>query len=148
MKRRGFRGSDLQWLAASLALVGVIGIQALEPMDALLPSAQAASSTTTQSVGDIPAPMRQSLFMESRGVVVAQSTVESSSTGRSRNVPPIELVGTLLSGRADVALVAEGSDGARRVQIGDSVSDWRIVDIERDRLTLKQEETLEPVLLR
>ncbi|MGI9418814.1 MAG: hypothetical protein ACR2RA_13345 [Geminicoccaceae bacterium] len=168
MKHRVRSRGDLWWLVSGIVLAGVVTIQSIEPLGSFLRSAEAVPLTSVRSAGDLPVVISldaaiagpkvefvsaiayRPLFMKSRGAGLAQSSTPATGQEieRSKEPPSIELIGTLLSARADVALVAEGPDQSRRLRVGDTVSDWKIVRIQRDNLTLMQNDRVAPISLR
>ena len=78
----------------------------------------------------------------------ADDRADALNVVASAELPTLELVGTLLSSRAEVALVVDGSNQPRRLRVGDIVSDWRVVHIKRDDILLKQDDEVEPIRIR
>lgn len=146
----------------------VIGVQMTDTYGSLMRSAEAIPLAMTRSVDNLPAVqpldemlvlpkaelvsaiMHRPLFEKSRKLQMAQQTETTSQyqIESSEEPPAIELIGTLLSQRSDVALVQDEGSRSRRLQIGDRVSDWQIVRIQRDNLLLEQDGSLAPVKLR
>ena len=168
MKRQGHIELDVRWLASGIALAGFIGLQSVGPAGSLLPTAEAVPLNLAHPVDDLPAVktldeavnapkveliseiVKRSVFLMDRGAGASESptTTGSDRIDSSKEPPAIELIGTLLSQQADIALIAEGSDRTRRLQVGDTVKDWRIVRIRRDDLLLKQDDSLAPINMR
>ncbi len=168
MKSRRKSGFDVRWLVSGLVLSVAVGVQVIDLTGPLMRPAEAVPLAAARPVDDlaeikrlgeaqhgpklelVSAIAQRSLFTASRGVQMAQAS-EPAPKGQitgSKEPPAVELVGTLLSARSDVALVTDGQAGARRLQVGDSVSDWKIVRIQRDNLTLMQDDFLAPIKLR
>jgi hypothetical protein len=168
MKRQGHKGLDVRWLASGIALAGLIGLQSVGSAGSLLPTAEAVPLNLAHPVDDLPAikPLdeavkapkvefvseivNRSVFLMNRGAGASESPTTNGGDriDSSKEPPAIELIGTLLSQQADVALIAEGSDRTRRLQVGDTVRDWKIVRIRRDDLLLKQDDALAPINMR
>ncbi len=168
MKSVGKSGFDIRWLASGLILSVAVGVQLIDLAGPLMRAAEAVPLAATHLDRDlsktnpqgelqhrlkpelVSAIAERSLFTVNRGVQMAQASEPATKdqvTG-SKEPPAVELVGTLLSKRSDVALVTDGQTGPRRLQVGDTLSDWKIVRIQRDNLTLMQDDLLAPIKLR
>lgn len=156
------------WLVMGLMLAGLVAVQVSETAPSFIGTVDATSSTIGQPVADLPTidPLsdqprlpdpqilseitQRSLFRETRGMQTSEisTSVFTRSETKSKAIPEVELIGTLLSRRADVALVTEGQAVPRRLRIGDRVNDWEIVRIQRDNIVFRQDDSLAPVTLR
>lgn len=137
------------WLAMRLMLAGLVAVQASETATSSIITVNAVSSTIGQPATDLPTieslsdqprlpdPQilseitQRSLFRETRGMRMAEisTPVITRSKTNSEETPKVELIGTLLSRRSNVALVTEGQGVPRRLRIGGRVNDWEIVRI-------------------
>ena len=156
------------WLVMGLMPAGLVAIQVSETAPSFIGTVDANSSVIGQPVTDLPTidPLRdqprlphpqilseitqRSLFRETRGVQTSEisTSVFTRSETKSEATPEVKLIGTLLSRRADVALVTEEQAVPRRLRIGDRVNDWEIVRIQRDNVVFRQDDSLAPVTLR
>ncbi len=168
MKRHGRSGSNAWWIASAAALVGLVGVQLADTPVPFMGSAEALPLSVRSTHDDrlqidheeawgqkpdvqlIAAITHRSLFEKTRNLELAQAAQTTSNpTAAERKQPPsIELVGTLLSRRSEVALVNEGRQGTRHLRVGDTVDNWKIVRIQRDNLTLMLNDALAPFQLR
>ncbi|MGI9500248.1 MAG: hypothetical protein ACR2P3_09430 [Geminicoccaceae bacterium] len=168
MKSRRKSGFDVRWLVSGFILSVMVSVQVTDLTGPLMRAAEAVPLAMTHPVDElskveplgelqhrpkrelVSAIAERSLFTVSRGVQLAQASEPTTArqVGGSEEPPELELVGTLLSNRSDVALIADGQAGPRRLQVGDTVSDWKIVRIQRDNLMLKQDDLLAPIKLR
>jgi hypothetical protein len=161
---------DKVWLVTALLSTAAIGFQLSTEIN-LMERASAAHSgdvgvgfdvgefgakveiTTPPTALMTQAIIAQPLFSPSRRPK-AQENVELAQAADPRpqivdaDLPEIELAGTLISDRVDVALVMDGGRDSRHVRIGDQIADWRIIRIDRDRIELAKDGELHPMPLR
>jgi type II secretory pathway component PulC len=151
-------------------LGGILGYQLADDPFQLTTAADAAAPALSQladgSTGPLdqplPAPIlapspeaisvirERPLFVEERSpVMLAQETTSSTTdTGGEQQLPEVELAGTLLSERSKVALVVNGDQQPSRMRVGETIADWQIKRIDRDRFLLERDGQVEPLLLR
>ncbi len=162
--------SGRRWLASCLALGTLLAYQLNDDPFHLTTSADAAAPALDQPLDGsadlvdqhqlhpilLPSPEAMSairerpLFTPDRApIVLAQQTTGSmTDAGGERPLPKVELAGTLLTERNKVALVVNGEQGPSRVRIGETIADWQIKSIGRDRFLLERDGQLELLLLR
>ena len=62
--------------------------------------------------------------------------------------PTLELIGTIIVGDEPVALLKHQTEGLLRRRIGQSIGDWKLIDVEGRRVSLENEDGLEVLVLR
>lgn len=162
--------SGRRWLASCLVLGALLAYQLGDDPFQLTTSADAAAPALDQQQdgsADLPnqqqlvpillaspeamsAIRERPLFTPDRAPIVLaqQTTGVMTDAGGERLLPKVELAGTLLSERNKVALVVNGERGPSRVRIGETIADWQIKSIERDRFLLERDGQVELLLLR
>ena len=160
---------EIRWSIVALILLVIVVLEVAERLGPLVRPADAGPFAATQDLdamltvdqfnrGIVTALepemidniIMRPLFVADRRPIakVAQSNKAVGEGETRRDGPTIELVGTLLSDRSDVALADHAYDAQRRLRIGDMLDDWKVVEIRRDHLLLKNEDTLRSIELR
>jgi hypothetical protein len=162
---------NCRWLAACLALGTLLTFQLNNDPLQLTSSADAATAAldhrvdgSVRSLGEYPEPTpilapspdamtairERPVFRPDRSSIMLaqQTTVLATDAGGEKSLPNVELAGTLLSERNKVALVVNGEREISRMRVGETVADWKIMRIERDRFLLKRHDQVEPLMLR
>jgi hypothetical protein len=153
------------WLTALmlLALAGLGTVIALELSGSFarapeVTAAALASAAAKPTLGDMefrPPPQPQfdeisdrPLFFPSRRPFISPVAAESEAP-RTADLPSIELVGLLLTGRGRAALIQpEGQAGAHWVHERQTVAGWLVEEIAADRVRLRGGDRVEIVKLR
>lgn len=161
--------SDKFWLMACLGSAAVIGFQLSADVN-LMQHARAAHpddnivvSETDLSVfsagADIDAPATelmvaaiaaQPLFAPGRQPMVQEVQAARSATPKPADtvLPDIELAGTLMADHTEVALIVGRERNSQHVRIGDMMSTWQVMTIDRDYIQLARDGEINPMPLR
>ncbi len=160
---------EFRWLLAVLVLLAIVGFEIDDRFGTLVRPAEAGPFAAVQDLDaamaiDRPAyasrPYVSRALMDditSRPLFVVdrkpkatgiQSGKDGGQIGESDGLPLIELVGTLLSRRADIALLDHDLDAPRRLRVGDVVDNWEIVGIRSNSLLVEHSDVLTSIELR
>ena len=157
----GYSGATAGWLGLSAILAGVVGLQISENVP-LAPTVTAAPiETPAQGDGtfDLPALVPLSsdlvdeivdrpLFSSSRRPFVPDLGEEIQAIEDGDQDIPLKLVGTMLAGTSEIALLKHPSEGLLRLRQGSRVDGWEVVKIDHASVELSRGDEIEVMKLR
>lgn len=156
-----FTGSSAFWLTAAAALSGVVALEVTNELP-LAPSVEAALAETAaapRTAVDRPAVSLPSsdlidairarpLFSTTRRPSEPETDREAAVAGKPDAKPALELIGTMRTGDAHVALLKRGDGTLVRARLGRDVGGWTIGHIADREVRLEDGEDEQVLTLR
>ena len=156
-----FTSGTVVWALAAVGLAGFILHQVNSGHPARSSAAFAPSATTDEEVTAaidlvpqlpsedlIERTVARPLFSESRRPAAPRTREQAAFVELPEDNPTLELIGTMLTGDAHIALLKHPTEGLQRRRVGQSIGEWKIVDVQDQRVSLEGDDGIEVLLLR